>query len=646
MKYSNVIRILWGDNMKAEWDKIKVRDILDNPIGADLLHDLLRELKFTKHEKIIFNPLINNLKLKNISKMTNMIDEDLIKVICDKMNIYEKETLPTDRKNVQRRWWKECVCYQIYPRSFYDSNADGVGDIRGIIEKLDYLSYLGIDVIWLSPIYDSPNDDNGYDIRDYYKIMGEFGTMDDFDTLLAEVHKRGMKLIMDLVINHTSDEHEWFKQASNDQSSKYHNYYIWKEGKDGNQPNNWRSLFEGSAWEYNNDVQKYYLHLFTKKQVDLNWDNIDAREDIYSMINWWLDKGIDGFRLDVINIISKQPGLPNGCDKLAEITGFTGLEHYIYGPYVHNYIQELYKKTFSKYDVMTVGECIGVGLEMSKYFIHEDRNELNMVFSFEHMNGDGKSKWEDYRYDLNNLRDKMIRPQLAYGNSCWNTVFMNNHDNPRMISKILKDNKNRDVLAKLLATLNLTFKGTPYIYQGQEIGMMNPVFNSLDDFRDVESLNIAKSLFEKGKVESEVLNNLRCGSRDNSRSPISWNDSDNAGFSVADPWINICPDYKAYNVESQLKRKNSILSYYRELIRLRKERVELIYGDFILDIDRKDILSYRRCYENKTVYIVMNLSEDNKSIKYNADGKLILTNYEDIAYNKLFRPYEVRVYEC
>lgn len=624
----------------------KLRHVLRNPIGADLFHTLLSEMGLVHLKEIIFNPITHHLRLKHLPiLLKGMIDMDAVDVICHKMNHYSDEILSPDHDEIEETWWKEGVCYQIYPRSFKDSNGDGIGDLGGIIEKLDYLYDLGIDILWLSPIYDSPNDDNGYDIRDYHAIMKEFGTMDDFDRLLKELHQRDMRLIMDLVINHTSDEHQWFLESKKSKDSKYRNYYFWKDGIEHQPPNNWKSIFEGDAWEYDDLTKQYYLHLFSKKQVDLNWGNEEVRKDIYHMVNWWLEKGIDGFRLDVINFISKEPNLPDGNALLAEMTGVSGIEHYVYGPKVHDYLKELYQNTFMNYDVMTVGECQGIGLEMSKYFIHEDRKELNMIFNFEHMDAPGKSKWDDYHYDLNYLKDTMIRLQSTLGNSNWNSIFFENHDAPRMINKITHDMTYRDALAKLIGVINLTLRGTPFIYQGQEIGMINPNFHELHEFRDVETLNLYHSLRANGLSEHEIMRKLSHGSRDNSRAPLSWCSDDNAGFTSGTPWMKICDDYKSYNVDAQVESNHSILNFYRSLIRLRKDRKIFVYGSFeILKKKTRDVFAYYRHYKDEQVLIVMNLSDKEKIIKINTlDYHLLLSNYENDS--RVFKPYEARIYD-
>lgn len=472
---------------------------------------------------------------------------------------------------------------------------------------------MGVDIIWLSPVYDSPNDDNGYDIRDYQKIMDDFGTMEDFDRLLEQVHSRGMKLIMDLVINHTSDEHHWFQESLNNPNSPYRDYYLWKKSSDGNPPNNWTSFFSGSAWNYYEKRDEWALHLFSKKQMDLNWENENLRADIYKMINWWLDKGIDGFRLDVINYISKQQGLPDGNESIGKMMGYFGIEHYFYGPRLHEYLREMRQETFDNYDVFTVGETPGTGMEMSRLLTSEYRKELNMVFSFDHLENPGKVRFDDYRYDLNYLKEYLINWTENYGNDCWMTLFFENHDNPRMISKINPNPEYRNVLGKLLAMIQLTSKGTPFIYQGQELGMVNASFDSISQFRDVESINLYNELLSETN-SSDALKKVLCGSRDHARTPVQWTSGMNAGFSSAEPWIRINEDYREYNIEDQLKSPLSIINFYKSLIAIRKSNHTLIDGDFIPVKEKiKNIFCYYRILGKEKYYVELNLSETQKS---------------------------------
>jgi len=556
----------------------------------------------------------------------------------------EPDTPVDGQEEITRTWWKEAVFYQIYPISFQDSDGDGIGDLRGIISRLDYLKELGVNAVWLSPIYDSPKDDNGYDIRDYYSILKEFGTMEDFDLLLKEIHDRGMKLIMDLVVNHTSDEHPWFQAAIKDIPSKYHDYYLFKKSKDNDPPNNWSSFFSGSAWNYYEGSKEWALHLFSKKQMDLNWENEEVRSEIHKMIRWWLKKGVDGFRLDVINYISKKEGLPEGNENIGKLMGYYGIEHYYYGPKLHQYLKELRKKAFEPYQAFTVGETPGVGMEMSKLLTAEDRKELDMIFSFDHLETPGHVRFDDYRYDLNYLKQYMTDWMEHYGNRCWMSLFYENHDNPRMISKVNPDPKYREVLAKLLAMLQLTIKGTPFLFQGQEIGSINQNFKTIDDIRDVESINLYHELV-LSVGEEAAMKKLGSGSRDHSRSPMQWNDSVNAGFTTGTPWIGVSEDYKDWNVEKQRKEPDSIHHFYQELIRIRKEHPALIYGKYeITNRKQKDIFTYYRRLQGETYYIECNLSSRPVRRPKSVQAELIISSYK--AASDDLKPYEANLYQC
>lgn len=459
---------------------------------------------------------------------------------------------------MKKRWWKECVVYQIYPRSFCDSNGDGVGDIRGITSKMDYLKELGIDVIWLSPVYRSPNDDNGYDISDYQAIMEEFGTMEDFDEMLAAAHKRGIRLVMDLVVNHTSDEHAWFVESRKSVDNPYRDYYIWRPGKDGGAPNNWGSCFSGPAWEYDEATDMYYLHLFSGKQPDLNWDNPTVREEVFRMMNWWIDKGVDGFRMDVISLISKPPEFLDG---VPGINGYAGFEEAANGPHVHEYLQEMREKVLNRAETITVGECAGVTLEEAKKYARSDEKELNMVFQFEHMDVDAgeNSKWSDRKMDLRDLKEVMTRWQKGLEDVAWNSLFWENHDQPRSVSRFGDDGEYRETSAKMLATCLYMMQGTPYIYQGQELGMTNVPFERIEDFRDLESINAYHELTGSGVfTEEEMLRYLRYKSRDNARTPFQWSGEEHGGFTAGTPWIMVNPNYKEINAEEQLGREDSV----------------------------------------------------------------------------------------
>jgi len=496
---------------------------------------------------------------------------------------------------MDKAFWKEAVVYQIYPRSFKDSDGDGIGDLRGIIEKLDYLKELGVDVVWLSPVYKSPNDDNGYDISDYQAIMDEFGTMADWEELRDGLHARGIKLIMDLVVNHTSDEHPWFEASRSSKDSPYRDYYYWRPGKpDGREPNNWLSFFSGSAWEYDGKTGEYYLHLFSRKQPDLNWENPRVREEVYNMMRWWLDRGVDGFRMDVINCISKTPGLPDAGDERYAWGG----EHFMNGPRVHEFLQEMNREVLSRYDIMTVGETPGVTLEEARNYTDPARGELNMVFQFEHMgvdHGPG-GKWDIRPWSLTELKRILNKWQLGLRGAGWNSLYLNNHDQPRMVSRFGDEGKYRKESAKMLATLLHTMQGTPYIYQGEEIGMTNVRFPSIDDYRDIETLNMYREkVLQQGEDPRKVLEAIHYMGRDNARTPMQWDDGPQAGFTTGTPWIGVNPNCRDINVKQAMADPDSIFHYYRRLIALRKQHDIMVYGEFVpLMEDHPQIYAYLR----------------------------------------------------
>lgn len=556
---------------------------------------------------------------------------------------------------MSKQWWKEAVIYQIYPRSFKDSNGDGIGDINGIISKLDYLKELGIDVIWLSPVYQSPNDDNGYDISDYRGIMEEFGTMADWERLLDEMHKRGLKLIMDLVVNHSSDEHSWFVESRKSKDNPYRDYYIWRDGKEGSEPNNWESCFSGPAWKYDEATDQYFLHLFSQKQPDLNWENPKLRQEVYDMMKFWLDKGIDGFRMDVINFISKVNGLPDA--ELPEGRKFApGGDYYMNGPKIHDYLQEMNEKALSGYDVMTVGEMPGVNVEEAKLYTAEDRKEVNMVFQFEHVDLDSGSggKWDLRPMKMSALRDSFTKWQKGLEHEGWNSLYLNNHDQPRMVSRFGNAKEYRVESAKMLATFLHTLKGTPYIYQGEELGMTNVRFDSIEDYQDIETLNMYREkVIENGEDQDLVMNSIYVKGRDNARTPMQWDDSEHGGFTTGDPWLKVNPNYTEINAEQAMEDPDSVFHYYRRLIALRKEYPIMVYGSYdLLMPDHDKIYAYTRKYEGQTMIVMLNFSDDNPVFtlpsEFESRGDLLIGNYEvedggDICEVEL-RPYEARVY--
>lgn len=537
---------------------------------------------------------------------------------------------------MNKTWWKEAVIYQIYPRSFMDSNGDGIGDLQGIISKLDYLKDLGIDVIWMSPVYKSPNADNGYDISDYRDIMDEFGTMKDFDELLSEAHKRGIKIVMDLVVNHTSDEHKWFVESRKSLDNPYRDYYIWREGKEGNRPpNNWGSCFSGSAWKYDEATKMYYLHLFADKQPDLNWDNEKVREEVFDMMKWWCDKGIDGFRMDVISMISKTPGLPDG--PVGEKNLYGDFSPYsIHGPNVHKYLKEMNEKVLSKYDLLTVGETAGVTYEEALKYAGEDSNELNMVFTFEHVDiGNEENKWNTKRTPLPEFKSVLSRWQTKLHNKAWNSIYIENHDQPRCVTRFGNDSEEyRVISAKMIAVCMYMLQGTPYIYQGQELGMINYPFTKIEEFKDVENINAYRELVLESKTrqEAELIECFRFKSRDNARTPMQWDDSENAGFTKGNPWLKVNPSYKTINAKAEEKDPNSVLNFYKRLLKLRKSSDTIICGDYELLLpDDENIFAYIRTYEGERILVLCNFSKDKLAFdipKEFENAEVFISNYE------------------
>ena len=551
---------------------------------------------------------------------------------------------------MKRISWKEAVGYQIYPRSFKDSNGDGIGDLKGITSKLDYLKDLGINVIWICPMYKSPNDDNGYDISDYQDIMDDFGTMKDFDELLEEVHKRDMKLIIDLVVNHTSDEHPWFIESKSSKNNPKRDWYIWREGKNGIEPNNWESIFKGSAWEYDKNTEEYFLHLFTKRQPDLNWECKELREAVYNMINWWLDKGIDGFRVDAISHIKKEEGLTdmNNPEGLKYVESF---DKHMNVEGIHKYLEELKERTFDNYDIMTVGEANGVDAEEADLWVGEENGKFNMIFQFEHLHLWGAES--ENTFNVKNYKKVLTKWQKALDGKGWNALYIENHDIPRVISTWGNDKEYLRECATAFGLMYFMQQGTPFIYQGQEIGMTNVKFDSIYDYNDVKGINIYKEKLAEGLTKEEALKYVWAVSRDNSRTPMQWDDSINSGFTEGKPWINVNENYKNINVQAQLKDEKSILNFYKKMITIRKEYKTLIYGsyDLILDEDEK-IYAYTRTMGNEKFIVIVNLSHDEAKYNYeeelNYEG-LLLSNYNVDKHNTIkefiLRPYEARLYK-
>ncbi|HEX6981308.1 MAG TPA: alpha-glucosidase [Balneolaceae bacterium] len=549
---------------------------------------------------------------------------------------------------MKESWWKESAVYQIYPRSFKDSNGDGIGDLPGIIEKLSYIKSLGVDVIWICPIYESPNDDNGYDISNYRIIMEEFGSMDDFDRLLEEVHRLEMKLVMDLVPNHTSDEHRWFQESRKSRQNPYRDYYHWQPPLNGGPPNNWPSFFGGSAWEQDPATGDYYLHLFSRKQPDLNWENSLVREGIYDIMKFWCEKGIDGFRIDVISLISKRAGYPDAkAGKFREVVN----QYYANGPRVHEFLQEMHKEVLSHYDIMTVGEGPGIHPEEGVKYVGASRKELNMIFHFDHMSIDygpgGKNdpvKWElpEFKKIVNTWDAKLHE---ADG---WGSIFLGNHDYPRIVSRFGNDKKYWKESAKLLVTLLFTLRGTAYIYQGDEIGMTNVAYPAIEYYRDIETLNSWKEAMAAGKSEEEFLEVIHYNSRDNARTPMQWDDSAQGGFSEATSWIPMNPNHKEINVASQEEDPNSILNYYRRMIHFRKQNPTLTYGEYkCLLKEDPDIYAFERWDDTNRFLILLNFSDRRVRFEPPVEGmpEVRVHNYAHPGTFWELRPWEAKVIE-
>lgn len=552
---------------------------------------------------------------------------------------------------MEKKWWKESVVYQIYPKSFKDSNGDGIGDIKGIIEKLDYLKELGVNVLWISPMLESPQDDNGYDISDYRRIYEDYGTMEDYEEMLSEAHKRDIKVLMDLVVNHTSDEHNWFIESRKSKDNPYRDYYIWKDPVNGKEPNNWGGVFGGSAWEYDEKTQMYYLHLFSKKQPDLNWENEKVRREVYDMMTFWCEKGIDGFRMDVISMISKNQAFPDGEVKNGLYGDFN--PYCVHGPRIHEFLQEMNKEVLSRYDIMTVGETSGVTIEEAQKYAGEDRNELNMVFQFEHVEdacGD-HGKWTTAKFNFRDFKKTMIKWQEELQGKAWNSLFLGNHDQPRSVSRFGNDNPAyRETSAKMLATCLHMMQGTPYVYQGEELGMTNAYFDKLEDYRDIESINFFTELTEAGIMTPEyMMKCLMLRSRDNARTPMQWNASVQGGFTSGEPWIRINPNYKEINAVQQLGDPDSVFHYYQKLIRLRKEKDIIVYGDFeALYRDDDKIFAYTRKLDQKKLLTVCNFSDQDAEMEIPeefAGAQCLITNLGRTVFDRNFvlRPYEAFV---
>ena len=617
----------------------KIGELLQNPIARDVLSQLVQYAGI--NEKVILNPIVKGLKISAIPKFAGKALPNAEQVIETMLNLFNQEanTKPLTKSNTHY-WWKEAVVYQIYPRSFMDGNNDGIGDLKGIIQKLDYLKELGVNAVWLSPICDSPNDDNGYDVRDYRAIMAEFGTMADAEELIKQLHKREMRLILDLVVNHTSDEHEWFIDSAKNPEGPHGDYYIWRKPKGKQHPNNWTSFFSGPAWEKVDSRDEEYLHLFSKKQPDLNWENPKVRDDVCAIIDFWREKGVDGFRLDVINYISKT-SLEDGTDVLGQLLKFNGIEHYFYGNRLHEYLHELKTRAFQ--EAFTVGETPGTGLEMNKLLTADEREELNTVFSFDHLENLGKNRFDNYRYNLNHLKKSFIKLEGEYADYAWPSIFVENHDNPRMVSKIDPREEYRDALAKLIAVILLSARGTVFLYQGQELGAVNVRFSGMGELRDIESLNKYRELIAAGKTQEEAWDTVLCGTRDHSRTPMQWTDGIYGGFSEHEPWIRV-GDKDICNAAAQMQDETSVWRAYQQLISLRAMHPALVYGRFEpLESAKEDAFCYYRDDGDERFYIEINLAaKPLKQPRETNSMELIFSNY--MAQGDGLQPYEANIY--
>ena len=589
-------------------------DVYDHPLGKDVINRIL--LQLGRSRVWVNNPVVRSLPLGLVEKVGNRFTGNgFMDTLLELLN--EVTEAPT-RSNgpVTPTWWKQAVFYQVYPRSFADSDGDGVGDLRGIINHLGHIEDLGVDCLWLSPIFASPNKDNGYDISDYRAVMSEMGTLDDIDELIAACHARGMRIILDLVVNHTSDQHEWFKEARRDPDGPYGGYYFLREGDSSRPPNNWASYFSGPAWTWLEDARRWVLHLFAPGQPDLNWDNPAVRREVADIVGWWLERGIDGFRLDVINFISKKEGLPQGNSFVASLLEFTGVEHYFHGPNLHKYLAELRQEGFvRKVDAgegpghdpvaVMIGETPGIGVETGRLLTAEDRHEMDLIFSFDHLENPGKTRWDDYVYDLNHLKNYMMRHQSRLGSGDWVSIFWENHDNPRMISKVNPDPLFRTPLGKALAAIQLLGRGTPFIFQGQEIAAINQGFPNVESFRDIESIN-RLSHHNGGSVDIDVV---RPGSRDHARTPMRWDESPNHGFTTGKPWIGFHEHSTGFTVAEQSKNPDSVLNFYKDLISLRRQHRALRLGDIrFVFASRRDYFAWFRELDGESFLVEVNLS--------------------------------------
>ena len=590
-----------------------VKDLKETPTGHDLLKSFIDENDET---------ILANIK-----------DRDFVNTLIIMAN-YGNESEDNNIKSITKKWWKEAIFYQIYTRSFKDSNNDGIGDIKGIIEKLDYISDLGANAIWISPFLVSPQVDNGYDVADYYTVDSLFGNMQDIEELINKAHQKNIKVIMDMVLNHTSDKHHWFQDVINNTNSKYDDYYFIKD-----KPNNWTSLFSGTAWSYLERRNKYALHLFSKHQYDLNWHNKKVQDEGINILNFWLNKGIDGFRFDVASFLSKDNTLPDGNEKLGKIIGFTGVEHYFHGPELDKLFQRFRKESYGNYDSYTVGECGGNGTKLTYLLTAEERQEMDSTFNFDHCENPGKHRFDIYNYSLMHLIESLIQYRKELNEHCWNTLFIENHDSPRIPSKVRPDNLYHNEISKLVNTVLLTLKGTPYLYQGEEIGMLNTTFNNIDEINDVESINKYNELLKQGLDKDEAFKHILYGSRDHARTPMQW-DKDNS-FSKTKPWLRYS-NHPEINVLNQENDEKSVLNYTKKMIKLRKENICFVYGKQDLLYKDNNVIIYERKDETSDFIIEVNTSDNQLQHPINIDSEILISNYDD---KNILKPYQIIIYK-
>lgn len=606
-------------------------EVYDHPVGRDVIDRLL--LALGRSPRLVTNRLVSRLSLGRVERLTTRFTgPGLVETVIDLLNSDPDRVADVDR---EPQWWQSAVVYQIYPRSFADSNGDGTGDLRGIIDHLDHLASLGVDCLWLSPVFDSPNEDFGYDIRDYRAVMAEMGSLADLDELIAGVHDRGMRIILDLVVNHTSDQHPWFTAALADPDGPAGARYFLRPGSPEQPPNNWTSFFSGSAWRWYPEAERWALHLFAPGQPDLDWQNPEVRAEVAAIMRFWTDRGVDGFRLDVINYISKAPDLPDGNLFIGTLMGFVGIEHYFYGPRLHEYLREIRSQGAPDRSSVLVGETPGAGIEMGRLLTNAGRDELDLIFNFDHLENPGRTRFDDYRYDLNALKANWINQQTRLGRGDWTSVFYDNHDNPRMVSKVDPAPAQRDAVAKLLATLQLTMRGTPFIYQGAEIAAVNQPFTDASQLRDIESLR----MLAEGADWTRVL----AGARDHARVPMRWDASASGGFTTGEPWLPGLDQTPGFSVAEQDADPDSVLNHYRRLIALRRSSDALRLGEIeFSDITRKDHFAYHRRSESDHFLIEANLSARRRPARHREAGEIVLGTSS--APGAWLEPYEAVIY--